>query len=490
MDTFYTNEKHTQILIALMKKHGIKKIIASPGATNICLVASLQNDPYFEIYSSVDERSAAYMACGLAAESGEPVVLSCTGATASRNYMPGLTEAFYRKLPILAITSTQRIDRIGHNVPQVIDRSVEPNDIFNLSVYIPEIYNDEDRWSCEVRINEAILELKHHGGGPVHINLVTNYSPIYDVKELPDVRVIKRIYYNSKMPELPNGKIGIYVGAHREWSKELTDKVDKFCSLYNAVVFCDHTSNYKGEYQVFPSLVASQDCYRAACCSVDLLLHIGDISGAYVAIFSNKTWRINIDGKICDTFKNLQYVFEMNEEDFFEKYDSKHFPEIEHKLNRPYLVLVLKVENNTYAIPFRTNVSHKACYRFKNSSRDTHSFTGLDYSKAVVVNDDRYIGTAAFIDEKEFLELNRKYYFIIKQFSAYVSGYKKYVAGELDDFSSKKYRYSTLQYFHSEIGISVKQNIEPKEKAVAASADVPAIHPAVIRRRRKVGRSR
>ena len=29
MNTFYTNEKHTQILIALMKKHGIKKIIPS-----------------------------------------------------------------------------------------------------------------------------------------------------------------------------------------------------------------------------------------------------------------------------------------------------------------------------------------------------------------------------------------------------------------------------------------------------------------------------
>jgi 2-succinyl-5-enolpyruvyl-6-hydroxy-3-cyclohexene-1-carboxylate synthase len=320
MNTFYTNEKHTQILIALMKKHGIKKIIASPGATNICLVASLQNDPYFEIYSSVDERSAAYMACGLAAESGEPVVLSCTGATASRNYMPGLTEAFYRKLPILAVTSTQRIDRIGHNIPQVIDRSVEPNDIFNLSVYIPEIYNDEDKWSCEVRINEAILGLTHHGGGPVHINLVTNYSPIYDVEELPDVRVIKRIYYNSKMPEISKGRLGIYVGAHKEWSRKLTDIVDKFCCLYNAVVFCDHTSNYKGKYRVFPSLVVSQDCYTAKCCSVDLLLHIGDISGSYVTILSKKTWRINCDGKICDTFKNLQYVFEMNEEDFFEKY--------------------------------------------------------------------------------------------------------------------------------------------------------------------------
>ena len=114
MKNFYNDAEHIQILIALMKAHKIKRIVVSPGATNICLVASLQNDPYFEMYSSVDERSAAYIACGLAAETGEPVALSCTGATASRNYIPGLTEAFYRKLPILAITATQKIEKIGH----------------------------------------------------------------------------------------------------------------------------------------------------------------------------------------------------------------------------------------------------------------------------------------------------------------------------------------------------------------------------------------
>ena len=76
------------ILLALLKAHGIRKVIASPGTTNIALVASMQQDPYFQMYSAADERSAAYMACGLAAESGEPVVLSCTGATASRNYLP------------------------------------------------------------------------------------------------------------------------------------------------------------------------------------------------------------------------------------------------------------------------------------------------------------------------------------------------------------------------------------------------------------------
>ena len=79
MDKYYTSETHIQILIALMKAHGVRKIVVSPGTTNVCLVGSLQSDSYFEIYSSVDERSAAYIACGLAAESGEPVALSCTG---------------------------------------------------------------------------------------------------------------------------------------------------------------------------------------------------------------------------------------------------------------------------------------------------------------------------------------------------------------------------------------------------------------------------
>ena len=102
-----SNERSVQLLISLLKQHNIKRVVASPGATNITFVGSLQNDAFFEIYSCVDERSAAYMACGLAAETGEPVVLSCTGATASRNYVPALTEAFYRKLPVLAVTSTQ-----------------------------------------------------------------------------------------------------------------------------------------------------------------------------------------------------------------------------------------------------------------------------------------------------------------------------------------------------------------------------------------------
>ena len=117
MSKYYSDEKNVQILIALLKAHGINNVIASPGTTNSALVASLQTDDYFNMRSAVDERSAAYMACGLANELGVPVVISCTGATASRNYLPGLTEAYYRKLPCLRshrIRASQRWGTLWH----------------------------------------------------------------------------------------------------------------------------------------------------------------------------------------------------------------------------------------------------------------------------------------------------------------------------------------------------------------------------------------
>ena len=309
----YTNERNVQMLIYLMKKHGIKKVIASPGTTNITLVASMQNDPWFEIYSAADERSAAYMACGLAAESGEPVALSCTGATASRNYIPALTEAFYRKLPILAITSTQHTGKIGQLVPQVIDRSKIQNDIAVYSANIPLVYSSDDEWNCNIKINTALLALKHRGGGPVHLNLTTSYSRDFSVIEIPETRVIRRFTYKDELPNINVNKIGIFIGAHIKWTDKLTKAVDKFCEIYNAVVFCDHTSNYHGKYKVQFSLIAAQSMHKTELRNVDLLIDMGEVSGAYMSVFPKKVWRVNSDGVIRDTFKKLECIFDMEE---------------------------------------------------------------------------------------------------------------------------------------------------------------------------------
>lgn len=308
MNKSYTNERNVQIVIALLKAHGIRKVIVSPGTTNVALVGSIQYDPWFEIFSAVDERSAAYMACGLAAEAGEPVVLSCTGATASRNYMPGLTEAYYRKLPVLAITSIHDFSNVGHLMPQVIDRTVSPRDVVGLKIELPSVRDDKEAWDCEIKVNTALLELKRKGGGPVHINLATGASCSFCVKNLPAVRMIERIGYGDIHPEMPAGRIAVFAGSHARWSPELTEAVDRFCASRDAVVFCDHTSGYHGKYKALYALVAGQEQYDPGLGQVDLLIHIGEVSGDYFTAGRMKgcqVWRVSEDGEIRDTFPSV-----------------------------------------------------------------------------------------------------------------------------------------------------------------------------------------
>ena len=317
-----TDERNAQILIQVLKAHGIKKVIASPGTTNACLVSSMQSDPFFEIYSAPEERSGAYMACGMAAEGGEPVVLSCTGATASRNYMPALTEAFYRKLPILTVTSSRRNAYIGHNCDQVTDRTVLPNDVAKISVQMPIVLDDVSEWNCIINANKAVLELYHRGGGPAHINLETTYSK-KKVADIQPVRIIRRFMKYDEFPNITAQRVCIFVGAHVEMDDKLERAISEFCKKYNGIVLCDHTSNYRGEYRAFCNIVADQYYWKSTIQNVELMVHIGDISSSDYKIQAKEVWRVNPDGEIRDTFQKLYNVFEMKEVEFFEYYNKK-----------------------------------------------------------------------------------------------------------------------------------------------------------------------
>ncbi|MBE6158493.1 MAG: 2-succinyl-5-enolpyruvyl-6-hydroxy-3-cyclohexene-1-carboxylate synthase [Firmicutes bacterium] len=324
MEGKYTNERNVQMLIKILKENKIKKVIASPGTTNISFVASIQNDSFFEIYSCVDERSACYMACGLAVESGEPVVLTCTGATASRNYLSGLTEAYYRKIPILAVTCAQHFSRLGSYSPQCLDRTSQLKDIVNLSVQVPSVNSIDDERGCNLLLNKAVLELKRNGGGPVHINIETKIEGKkgINVEKLPDTKIIERIQYNDNVPNIIQDKVGIFVGAHFKWDEELTKQVDIFCEKYNGCVICDHTSNYHGKYRILGNILYNQDKYVSKFGNFNLIIHIGSVTGSYMNVPSNEIWRVNPDGEVRDAFCKIKKVFQMEEVDFFKKYNS------------------------------------------------------------------------------------------------------------------------------------------------------------------------
>lgn len=320
---FYTSEKNVLYFISFLKQYRIRKIVASPGTTNITFVSSVERDDFFEIYSCVDERSAAYMAVGLAEQSKEPVVLSCTGATASRNYMSALTEAYYRKLPIIACTSTQNLHNIGHLVPQVIDRGSFPKDISVCSINLLTIKNEDDAWHSQILLNKAFASLFYKGGGPVHINMETTYSRDYSVKSLPQIKLIKTIQSKDDFPLLPNGNICIFIGSHLPMNQDETNVIESFALRYNVVVFKDHTSNYNGKNALNFVIKGAQDVKHNNI-HFDLVIHIGEVSGDYCTMSlmrnTSQVWRVSKDGEIRDTFKKLNYVFEMEEKEFFLKY--------------------------------------------------------------------------------------------------------------------------------------------------------------------------
>lgn len=321
----YTKNLSVQILVDLLIKHGIKKVVTSPGGTDLEMIAALQYNGQFEMYSSIDERSAAYMAVGITEENAEPVAVVCTESTASRNFFPGLTEAYYRKLPIIAITGVHRYYQIGNLSPQVIDRSISPNDIAIFKAQLPVIKDTEDIKQTELLVNKAILAAKSSNPGPVHIDLpCCNDYYDFSCKELYKSRKIDRYEVNNKFPSLPDGKVAVYIGSHRDFTELETKYLDDFCSCYNAVVFCDHTSGYHGRYVFHAGLLSVQTKRYDIMDNIGCLIHIGEQMADWPTMEKLKsaktTWRVSPDGELRDTFGNLTKVFKMSMLNFFKRY--------------------------------------------------------------------------------------------------------------------------------------------------------------------------
>lgn len=319
-------EKNVQIIVSLLKQSGIKQVVVSPGNTNVSFVLSVQEDPFFTVTSVVDERSAAYLACGISQVTGEPVVISCTGATASRNYMPGLTEAYYRGLPVMALTSTQTLDRVGHLIPQVINRSQIPLDVVKYSAVIPVVTDKKSERQCELLVNNALNTLTADAKGPVHLNLPTVYEKGLVDKLTYNPKRIK-IYNESNIEllELKYKTIGIFIGSFEKLDAETTAEIDHFCEQYNACVFFDKTSCYKGNFGVPTSLLGSQKAMDIARFRPDLIIHIGKTSGDYFTprLVGNCVWRISDSDTLEDTFGKLQAQFSMTVKSFFSYFNKE-----------------------------------------------------------------------------------------------------------------------------------------------------------------------
>jgi len=340
----YSVIKNVQILIGLLKEYDIKHIITSPGGSSIPIVHSAENDDFFTCYSVVDERSAAYFAMGVSQKLGEPVAVVCTSGTAACNYLPAVTEAKYQNVPLVVITADKHPYYNRQLVTQVINQDELYQDKVKHSVSLPiNIQNANDFWYCHRLINEALLELTHHGTGPVHINIPTIGSQSqFNIKKLPKVNAINRISYEStldvwdeKIQELTSVKrVLVIFGQHSPYSEITMQHIEKFAEKYNCVLSIEHVSNIKckGTLLTYP-VTETSPIYAAKVAAPDLVISLGGNLTSYEmrnylhhAKDSLAHWVIEESGYVKDPFRKLTDIFECTPAYFF-NYFAENAPE-------------------------------------------------------------------------------------------------------------------------------------------------------------------
>lgn len=326
----YTKVENVRILLTLLKKHGIRHIVISPGGTNIPIVHGLQQDSYFKCYSVVDERSAMYFAIGLQIQVGELVATTCTSAQATRNYLPGLTEAYYKHIPILAITCSKHARYTYQECMQAPDQTSLPVDSVKRTFSLPYISNPADRVMCERMINAAILELTHHRSGPVQLNvpIIDSERLAFVETELPNTRFIQRYDVEQDWNVcLAGKKIMVVAGECRSYSQQERKLIQTFLQNHNAILYTNHLSNLHidEEQQGNLLLSAMSQALFDEQFAPDVLITIGGQTGDYPVygkINGNKSlehWRVSPDGEVVDPYDKLTKVFQCSNTTFFKR---------------------------------------------------------------------------------------------------------------------------------------------------------------------------
>ena len=332
----YSDKKNILQLVALLKAHEIRNIVLCPGSRNTPIIHTIANHPFFSCHAVTDERSAGFFALGLALCTGKPAAVCCTSGTALLNLHPAVAEAYYQQIPLVVISADRPGAWIGQMDGQTLPQPQVFGSLSKCSVNLPEIQTEEDEWYCNRLINEALLELNHHGKGPVHINVPIS-EPLFQftTEELPEVRVITRyqglnIYdrqYNDLIARLNAYPKRMMLVGQMNLIYLFERKICKL--LYKHFAWLtEHTGN-----QTIPGIpVKNFDAIIYSLPEEEQLKLIPDLLITYGGHIVSKRlkqllrkyppkehWHVSPDGEVMDLYGSLTTIIEMDPFEFLEK---------------------------------------------------------------------------------------------------------------------------------------------------------------------------
>lgn len=150
---------------------GVRHAVFSPGSRSTTMAMLFQEHEGFETYMNIDERSASFMALGIAKARKEPTVLVCTSGSAVAHYLPAILEAQYSGVPLIVLSADRPHTLLHVGAPQTVDQQK----IFGTAVnYYEELaVPQEAHYYTYPRqvARKAYMKAMDTKKGPVHINV-------------------------------------------------------------------------------------------------------------------------------------------------------------------------------------------------------------------------------------------------------------------------------------------------------------------------------
>ena len=150
---------------------GVRHAVFSPGSRSTTMAMLFKEHEGFETYMNIDERSASFMALGIAKAHKEPTVLVCTSGSAVAHYLAAVLEAQYTGVPLIVLSADRPHTLLHVGAPQTVDQ----HKIFGTAVnYFEELaVPQESHYYTYPRqvARKAYMKAMDTKKGPVHINV-------------------------------------------------------------------------------------------------------------------------------------------------------------------------------------------------------------------------------------------------------------------------------------------------------------------------------
>lgn len=244
-----SDKELVQFVVAALAYHGIQKVVLSPGSRNASFAIAFDAHPQIETIVVHDERAAAFIALGWAEQTQTPVAICCTSGSACLNYYPALAEAYYRNIPILALTA----DRPSKWINQGDGQTIVQAEVFKNHTHAYLAF-DEDTFEFNTHSTQQISAFLSHLSqawkGPIHLNIGLN-EPLYGLAAMQAFE-FEAQQPQATNPDLPDfkhiegKKIMVLVG-QMDPNPRLAYLLAQFAELSNVVVLVENTSNLKNE---------------------------------------------------------------------------------------------------------------------------------------------------------------------------------------------------------------------------------------------------